>query len=202
MGVNAIGPVEPGEDTYDHEPALAPPAPPAPHQRRRRRAALTLAAAALAGAAGLTLYLTRPEPPPPPPPPPTPWPSQSVSVTYAGEMSRPRSGDRSFTFAVAFAQESGPPVTVRRVTQPSAALSVSTGPPTPFTVKTGAPRKLIIRMHIRACGEVPRNAGLPFLEVTLRNKRAIEKQSYILGPEYANDLSGALASACPRTPVS
>ncbi|WP_306333972.1 Tat pathway signal sequence domain protein [Streptomyces sp. KL118A] len=197
MDVNAIGPVEPGEDTYDHESAL-------PHRARSgtfrfRRTTLAAAAAAIIGAAGIGFYLTRPEPPPPAP---APWPSQSISVTYEGGMSQPRAGDRTFTFAVAFAQESGPPATVRRVGQPSAALSVSTSPLTPFEVKSGSPRKLIITMHIRECGEVPRNAGLPFLEVTLRNVRAIENQSYILGPEYANDLSAALMAACPRTPVS
>ncbi|MEV5980249.1 Tat pathway signal sequence domain protein [Streptomyces sp. NPDC052114] len=197
--MNAIGPVEPGEDTFDHETTEPRPVRLDPHRLRHRRTALAITAAALVAATGTTLYLTRPEPPPPPPPP---WPSQSVSVKYAGDMSSPRAGERNFTFAVTVSQESGPPATVRRVTQPSAALSVSTSPPAPFTVKTGTPRKLIITMHIRECGEVPRNAGLPFVEVTLRNTRAIEKQSYILGPEYANDLSRALAAACPRTPLS
>lgn len=194
----AIGPVEPGEDTYDHE--SAPPRRARPGPLRFRRTALAATTAAVIGAAAITFHVTRPEPPPPPPPPLRP--SQSVSVTYEGDMSRPRAGDRTFTFAVAFAQESGPPATVRQVGQPSAALSVSTSPVTPFEVKTGSPRKLIITMHIRECGEVPRNAGLPFLEVTLRNARANEKQSYILGPEYANDLSAALTAACPRTPLS
>ncbi|MFI7317333.1 Tat pathway signal sequence domain protein [Streptomyces venezuelae] len=193
----AIGPVEPGEDTYGHE--TTPPHSARPRTLRFRRTTLAAATAAITGTAAIAYYVTRPEPPPPPPPP---WPSQSVSVTYEGDMSRPRAGDRTFTFAVAFAQESGPPATVRRVTQPSAALSVSTAPLTPFELKSGSPRKLIITMHIRECGEVPRNAGLPFLEVTLRNVRAMEKQSYILGPEYANDLSAALTTACPRTPLS
>ncbi|WP_369215697.1 Tat pathway signal sequence domain protein [Streptomyces flavofungini] len=198
--MNAIGPVEPGEDTYGHDSAPARPRRPlTPRRARHRRTALAAATALGVGAAALTLYLTRPEPPPGPPPP---WPSQSVSVAYAKEMSHPRAGERNFTFAVILTQASGPPTTVRRVAQPSAALSVRATPPTPFTVKTGKPRKLIITMHIRECGEVPRNAGLPFLEVTLRNVRAIEKQSYILGPEYANDLSGALTAACPRTRVS
>lgn len=193
----AIGPVEPGEDTYDHESAR--PGRPRPRPPRFRRTTLAAATAAIIGAAAIGFHVTRPEPPPPPPPP---WPSQSVSVTYEGDMSRPRAGGRTFSFAVAFAQESGPPATVRRIAQPSAALSVSTSPLTPFEVKSGPPRKLIITMHIRECGEVPRNAGLPFLEVTLRNVRANEKQSYILGPEYANDLSAALTAACPRTPLS
>ncbi|MFH8564391.1 Tat pathway signal sequence domain protein [Streptomyces sp. NPDC017988] len=196
--MNAIGPVEPGEDTYGRENTLGRKAvTPRAAWRAPRRTAL--AAAVLLAAAGLTIHLTRPEPPPAPPPL---WPSQSVAVTYTGEMSRPRAGERNFTFAVTVTHEAGPPVSVRRVAQPSAALSVHASPATPFTVKSGTPRKLIITMHIRECGEVPRNAGLPFLEVTLRNARANERQSYILGPEYANDLSGALTAACPRTRVS
>ncbi|MEU6122503.1 Tat pathway signal sequence domain protein [Streptomyces sp. NPDC047123] len=197
--MNAIGPVEPGEDTYGPEGTPAPPVRVAPHRLRRRRGTLAAGAALLVAAAGLSLYLTRPQPPPPPP---APYPSQSVSVTYTGRMSHPRPGDRSFTFTVAFAQESGPPVTVRRVGQPSAALSVGTSPVAPFEVKSGPPRTSIVRMRIHTCRGVPRNAGLPFLEVTLRNTRAMEKQSYILGPEYANDLSRALTAACPRTPLS
>ncbi|MFF8658777.1 Tat pathway signal sequence domain protein [Streptomyces huasconensis] len=207
--MNAIGPVEPGEDTYGREPthgrneaAAREAARRDPRRLRHRRATLATAAAVLLGAAGLSLHLTRPQPPPPPPAPRPPWPSQSVAVTYAGEMSRPRAGQRDFTFAVTFTQEAGPPVSVRLIAQPSAALSVRASPATPFTLKSGTPRKLIITMHIRECGEVPRNAGLPFLEVTLRNARANERQSYILGPEYANDLSGALTVACPRTRVS
>ncbi|WPO74429.1 Tat pathway signal sequence domain protein [Streptomyces sp. KN37] len=201
--MNAIGPVEPGEDTYGrantHGRKAAAPRAAWRAPRRHHRTTLAAAAAVLLGAAGLILHLTRPEPPPAPPPP---WPSQSVAVTYTGEMSRPRAGERNFTFAVTVTHEAGPPVSVRRAAQPSAALSVRVSPATPFTVKSGTPRKLIITMHIRECGEVPRNAGLPFLEVTLRNARANERQSYILGPEYANDLSGALTAACPRTRVS
>ncbi len=199
MDVNAIGPVEPGEDTYDHERAAPEPAPPDPRRRRNRRRAFAATAAVLLAGAGIGLYVTRPQPPPAPPPP---WPSQSVSVTYTDEMSRPRAGERAFTFAVRVTQWSGPPVSLLRVAQPSAALSVRTSPGTPFTVKTGTPRKLIITVHIRECGEVPRNVRLPFLEVTLRNARAKQRQSYILGPEYANDLSGALSAACPRTRTS
>ncbi|MEV0319550.1 Tat pathway signal sequence domain protein [Streptomyces sp. NPDC050658] len=201
----AIGPVEPGDDTYDTHATYAdgvtvrPVEPPRPRLTRRRRTALAAAVALAVGVTGLTLYLTRPRPPEPPPPL---HPSQTVSVTYEGGMSRPEAGDRTFTFAVSIAQDSGPPVSVRRIAQPSAALSVTATPDTPFTVKTGTPRKARITMHIRECGKVPRNAGLPFLEVTLRNVRAKQTQSFILGSTYANDLSRALAAACPRTPVS
>jgi hypothetical protein len=51
-------------------------------------------------------------------------------------------------------------------------------------------------MHVTECGKVPRNAGLPFLDVTLRNTSAIEAHSFILGTVYARDLSHALQVAC------
>ncbi|MEU6675367.1 Tat pathway signal sequence domain protein [Streptomyces sp. NPDC046925] len=199
MGVNAIGPIEPGDNTYEtrtvaaDEPA-ARPAGARPLLTRHRRTALALATAAVVGAAGISLYLTRPRPPKPPPPL---YPSQTVSVAYGGEMTRPRAGESTFSFTVSLSQSSGPPVSVRRIAQPTTALSVTAAPDTPFTVKTGSPRTARITMHIRECGKVQRNAGLPFLIVTLRNTRAMQIQSFILGSEYAKDLSEALTAACP-----
>ncbi|MFG2499538.1 Tat pathway signal sequence domain protein [Streptomyces sp. NPDC048441] len=194
--MNAIGPIEPGDDTYRayEDQAAVHPVRPRPPLTRHRRTALALAAAAVIGAAGLTLYLTRPRPPAPPPPL---YPSQTVSVTYEGGMTHPRAGDATFSFDISLVQASGPPVSVRRIGQPSAALSVTVAPHTPFTVKKGTPRTARITMHIRECGKVPRNAGLPFLDVTLRNVRAMQTQSFILGSAYAKDLSEALTGACP-----
>ncbi len=40
------------------------------------------------------------------------------------------------------------------------------------------------------------NLALPFLHVTLRNTRAIQAHSFILGTHYAQDLSHALEVAC------
>jgi hypothetical protein len=199
VGVNAIGPIEPGDDTYETQAAATDQVATRPVRRRplltrHRRTALSLATAAVVGAAGLSLYLTRPRPPAPPPPL---YPSQTVSVTYRGEMTHPRAGDRTFSFAVSIGQDAGPPVTVRRIAQPTTALSVTVAPHTPFTVKTGTPRTVRITMHIRECGNVQRNAGLPFLNVTLRNARAMQIQSFILGETYAKDLSEALTAACP-----
>ncbi|MEW1924178.1 Tat pathway signal sequence domain protein [Streptomyces sp. NPDC088360] len=200
--MNAIGPIEPGDDTYETRAtgtasagqAWTQPLRSRPLLTRHRRTALALATAAAVGAAGLSLYLTRPRPPEPPPPL---YPSQTVAVTYKGEMTRPRAGDRSFSFTVSLSQDSGPPVSVRRITQPTTALSVTAAPHTPFTVKSGTPRTARITMHIRECGNVQRNAGLPFLVVTLRNVRAMQIQSFILGSAYAKDLSAALTAACP-----
>ncbi|WP_409057137.1 Tat pathway signal sequence domain protein [Streptomyces sp. SYP-A7185] len=209
--MNAIGPVEPGDHTYDARTAATDPGT-GPDQDRdpdqaaarrarsrppltpRRRTALAVATAVAVAAAGFGLYVTRPRPPAPPPPL---YPSQTVAVAYGGDMTHPRAGDRTFSFTVVVRQDSGPPVSVRRITQPSEALSVTVAPHTPFTVNTGRPRTARISMHIRECGNVQRNAGLPFLVVTLRNVRAMQLQSFILGERYAKDLSEALTAACP-----
>ncbi len=209
--MNAIGPVEPGQDTYDREPEARRQGELLRRLGRRLRESaprtrrLVLAAVAVcAVAAALLVRLAQPPPPPAPPPP---WPSRSVSVTYAGAMSRTVSGDRHLTFSVTLANRPPdatpvPPVTVLRITQPSPALSVTASPALPFTVKSGTHRRVVITMNIRECAKAPRNDGLPFLEVTLRNTRAKQDLSFILGSAYAADLSTAITAACPQPAVS
>ncbi|MFB8179734.1 hypothetical protein ACFC8N_27655 [Streptomyces sp. NPDC055966] len=82
------------------------------------------------------------------------------------------------------------------MTQPYAGLSLVTTPRTPFAAKESSERKITITMHVTECGKVPKDAGLPFLDVTLRNVRAIQIQSFILGSQYAHHLSQALKAAC------
>ncbi|MFI1417972.1 Tat pathway signal sequence domain protein [Streptomyces sp. NPDC020731] len=195
--MSGVGPVEPGEDTHvlDASPV------PRPrrgalvrHLERHRRAALggLLAAAVLTGSS--YLYVTRPRPQPPPDPP---YPSQVTAVVYLNpQTTGAKTASRSFAFDVEVTTESGPPVTVTRISQPYAGLSVTSSPRTPFRTKTGSPRKITITTQVTECGKVPQNAGLPFLDVTLRNTRAKEVHSFILGPRYARDLSRALQVAC------
>ncbi|MEU5378331.1 Tat pathway signal sequence domain protein [Streptomyces sp. NPDC003631] len=200
--MSGIGPVEPGEDTsaWDapdpgssllHDP---------PRGRlgrlydRHRRVALTAAAIAALLAGGGYLYATRPRQPPPPPPP---YPSQVVEVAYLSSAATPPGAPpRSFSFGVVLRVESGPPVTVSRIAQPYAGLSVTSVPRPPFRTKAGSARKVVITMHVTECGKVPEEAGLPFLDVTLRNTRAMQVQSFILGPRYAQALSSAVRVAC------
>jgi hypothetical protein len=75
-------------------------------------------------------------------------------------------------------------------------MSVTSTPRVPFTTTAGTSRKVVITMHVSQCRKVPWNAGLPFLDVTLRNTRAIEVHSFILGQRYAQHLSEALQVAC------
>ncbi|MFE7839750.1 Tat pathway signal sequence domain protein [Streptomyces sp. NPDC057474] len=211
--MSGVGPVEPGEGTraWDAPEADTPPPPKPPHGRfaqayaRHRRAALAGGAAVVVLAGGGYLYATRPEPAPPPGPTmrETPYPSQAVGVSYLGPAPRPARAPRErFGFELELSVLYGPPITVERMTQPYAGLSLRTDPRTPFRIGMKDPRKIVVTMRVTECGKVPENAGLPFLDVTLRNTRAIEAHSFILGERYAQDLSDALQVACSNESMS
>ena len=194
--MTGVGPVEPGDGTYSAPDALA--ARPRALRGRwvaatpaQRRAIVACCVAAVATGSGF-LYVTRPAPPPPPP---APWPAQSVLMTYRGAT--PAGPDGGLGFTVAVTNSSSTPVTVERISQTSKALWVTTRPATPFTVRTGKPRSVLVVIHVVDCRKVARNAGFPFLDTKLRNVRATQEQSYILGDRYARDLSKALNAACP-----
>jgi len=195
--VSGIGPVEPGEGTRTQDtapPAGIPRGPLTQWYARHRRAALAAGVCTAVLAAGVSLYATRPRQPPPPAPP---YPSQVTEVAYTGAADPPRSGEAgAYSFTAELTVRSGPPVTVERIAQPSAGLSLTAVPPTPFRTSAGSPHKITITVHVSDCARVPRNAGLPFLDVTLRNARAMQVHSFILGDRYAQDLSEALQVAC------
>ncbi|GGU69704.1 MULTISPECIES: Tat pathway signal sequence domain protein [Streptomyces] len=193
--MTGIGPVEPGEDTRAHDAGRPGRHTPRLRAGSRARRTATAATAALAvTAAGGYLYATRPQPRPAPPPP---YPSQVVDLVYltpvAPAGTAPAGG---FRFTVALVVRSGPPVTVTRVSQPNAGLSVTSSPAAPFRTKPHSTRKITVTLRATECGKAPRNAGFPFLDVTLRNTRAIQTHSFILGRRYARDLSRALRDAC------
>jgi hypothetical protein len=52
---------------------------------------------------------------------------------------------------------------------------------------------------VRDCRGVPREVVLAFLDVTLRNTRAIQQQSYIIGGDYPGDLFTALRTSCENS---
>ncbi|MGW7240174.1 Tat pathway signal sequence domain protein [Streptomyces sp. NPDC054804] len=191
-GTTGIGPVEPGEGTHGWD--LPEPETASPPRPGRRRAALALAMTAAVLAGGGYLYATRPHDPPPPE---VPYPAQTVAFAFLGDrLTPPGAPIRSFSFAVRMSVLEGPPVTVDRISQPYAGLSLTETPRVPFRTKTGSPRDVTITMHVTDCATVPKDAGLPFLDVTLRNTRAIQVQSFILGSRYAQHLSRALKVAC------
>ncbi|MER5872560.1 Tat pathway signal sequence domain protein [Streptomyces sp. NPDC002044] len=152
--------------------------------------------AALAGGGGY-LYASRPAPPAPVAAPEPPAPSQVVSFAY-GHPVEPSEPGGAFAFTVRVAASSGPPVTVERIGQPSRALTVASRPRPPLVVTAGEARDLVVEIQAIDCVHVARNSGLPFLEVTLSNRRQKEEHGYILGDRYARDLSDALTRACPE----
>ncbi|CAM5316938.1 hypothetical protein SVIOM342S_04342 [Streptomyces violaceorubidus] len=193
--MSGVGPVEPGEDTRVQE---APP--PRPRGRlalryeRHRRTVLASGAALVVLAGGGYLYASRPQPRPAPPPP---YPSQAVDLVYlAPAAGSPGDAAGGYRFTVLLTVQSGPPVTVTRLTQPYDGLSVTSSPAAPFQTNSHSTRKIIVTLRVTECEKAPRNPGLPFLDVTLRNARAIEAHSFILGTRYARDLSQALEVAC------
>ncbi|MEU3659037.1 Tat pathway signal sequence domain protein [Streptomyces sp. NPDC032940] len=204
--MSGTGPVEPGEGTH----AWAPPQSRHPARRpgrlrrhldprheRRRRAVHAAVAALVVLAGGVWLYAGRPREHPAPPPPPPPFPSQAVDLVYLDPVAAPGNAPTSdFSFAVLLSVHSGPPVTVTRVAQPYAGLSATSTPAAPFQTKSHSALKIIVTLRVTECEKAPRNPGLPFLDVTLRNTRAIEEHSFILGPRYAQHLSEALQVAC------
>ncbi|MYV41777.1 Tat pathway signal sequence domain protein [Streptomyces sp. SID1328] len=190
--MTGIGPLEPGEGTWAREPAEARPAP----RPWRRRTLLIPATACAVLAAGAALWITRPRPAPPPE---LPFPAQTVTVAFlAGRTTAPH----RLAFDVRLAVEPGPPVTVTRVSQPYAGISAESEPRAPFRTAAGSARVITVTMRVTECGKVPKNAALPFLEVTLRNTRAIQTQSFILGPRYTRYLSRALGEACGESTPS
>ncbi|MFD3323761.1 Tat pathway signal sequence domain protein [Streptomyces sp. NPDC058701] len=151
---------------------------------------------ALAGGGG-HLYAARPRPPTPVAAAEPAAPSQVVSFAY-GHPVEPAEPGSAFAFTVRVAASSGPPVTIERITQPSRALAVASRPRPPLVVAAGGARDLVVEIRAVDCVHVARNSGLPFLEVTLSNRRQKEEHGYILGDRYARDLSDALTRACPE----
>ncbi|WP_307541487.1 Tat pathway signal sequence domain protein [Streptomyces sp. V3I8] len=161
---------------------------------RHRRAVLASAAAAVLCAGGGYLFATRPHAAPPDP---VPYPSQVIDIRYLGKEGAPaHTPGGSFTFAMRVTAGPGPTVTVMGISQPYAGLSLTSVPKPPFRTRTGFGHKIVVTMNVTECANTPKNAGLPFLDVTLRNTRAIEDHSYILGERYAHDFAEALQVAC------
>ncbi|MFC8871695.1 Tat pathway signal sequence domain protein [Streptomyces sp. NPDC057148] len=194
--MTGTGPVEPGEGTRARDAADAPRPPARPRGRLARRyadhrRAVLATAAILAVLAGSGyLYASRPRQPAPPPPP---YPVHAVDLVYLDAVP---AGTGAFSFAVRLSVRSGPPVTVTRLDQPYEGLSITSSPAAPFQTKSHSARKIIVTLRVTECEKAPRNLGFPFLDVTLRNTRAIQAHSFILGTNYAQDLSEALQVIC------
>ncbi|MFC8359259.1 hypothetical protein ACFUIY_05215 [Streptomyces griseorubiginosus] len=173
----------------------------------RARGALAATAAALLAAGLLLPRALTAGPPPEPPATPLPWPANVTAWRYLGPAGlpgpdgvRPTSGH--FRFAVDVT--AGPPVTLQ-VTGAAFPGLTAHALPHAFTVRTGTTRRVTVEVAVSDCSGLPRNADLPFLDVTLRNARAIQHHSFIFGRAYSEDLFAFLRGACapispPRAP--
>ncbi|MGW1881882.1 hypothetical protein [Streptomyces sp. NPDC001970] len=121
-------------------------------------------------------------------------------MSYGRAAPAPDRPEGALRFSVRITVGAGTPVTVENIRQPSAALRLTTDPNPPFTVKSGSARSVDIVLNVDDCGKAPRNAGMAFLDVTLRNARAKQDQSFILGDRYARDLGRTVTDYCEQPP--
>ena len=162
---------------------------PSPRARSRLIAVLALAAALTTTLLAAPLHEGRPTAVPP-------WPLSVTQLTYTGLREPPDPRTHSFTFRLRATLAAGPPTTLTRLTQPYDGLTMSISPTTPLTLRTGTPRTLTLHVAVRHCTGLPQGVELPFVNVTLRNMRGTQNPSYILGADYAQDLSSSLRAIC------
>ncbi|MEV6103363.1 hypothetical protein AB0M28_01450 [Streptomyces sp. NPDC051940] len=134
--------------------------------------------------------------PPAPAAPPAPWPFQSTRFHYLGLTSQPTPDKPYFGMRIAITVIRGPTVRIDRLAPDFAQLKITTNPPLPAGFTAGGTRNVELRMTVSRCSGLPLDGRLPYLNVTLRNTRAIETQAWIPGGDYAEDLSASLHAVC------
>lgn len=165
---------------------------------RARRAVLAAGAVAVLGV-GTVLLLPADSSRQTDPRPPAPWPANVTSWRYVGLAQTTDSPTTTGFFRFAVAVETGPAVTLRVTGAAFNGLTAQAVPEPSFTVNTGATRRVTVEISVSDCSGLPLNADLAFLDVTLRNTRAIQRHSFIFGASYSKDLSQLLHRACSTT---
>ncbi|GAA3781461.1 hypothetical protein GCM10022206_20560 [Streptomyces chiangmaiensis] len=199
--MSGIGPVEPVEPT-EPEPGHDVVGRDTPRLSDRwtrlpagtRRAALG-AAAALA-VTGTLLLLPAPPSTAPPEPVLPPWPVNVTEFIYAGVGHRATTASPVGTFRFDIFVRNGPPVTVYGIRAGFTGLDARTKPNASVSVRAGTTRRITLEISVSDCSGLPLNPDLPYLDVTLRNTRAIQEHSFIFDGAYSRDLSALLHTAC------
>ncbi|MER5641643.1 hypothetical protein ABT095_32465 [Kitasatospora sp. NPDC002227] len=190
----------------DEDGAAAPDG--APHRSLTRRQKWTVAAMLLAVVTLLVLrhVFDRPAQAANSPPP---YPSSVAAFGYLGAQRDAVPGGHDFALKVRATALGEPPYELVSVRQDYAGVTTAVGGTAlPRQVTTAAPVEFTVVYTVTDCAAAPRDAGMPFLDVTLRNTRGLQTLSQILGPTYARDLSRNLHITCPdsairtATPVS
>lgn len=158
-----------------------------PRSRRVAVAGAGLAALAVLGAYALA---TRPEPEPAAL---APYPLQSTDFSFLG-IHTPKAGETFFDAQLMATSDSG--ASLEKITQGYSGLKLSVRPALPLELPEGRPTRVTVRFEVVRCAGLPLDASLPSLRVTLRNTRAIQDYSSILGGTYAAELSRALRTIC------
>ncbi|MFF0726543.1 hypothetical protein [Streptomyces sp. NPDC004134] len=161
---------------------------------RSRRLAAAGAGLAVLAAVGVYALATRPEPEPPAP---VPYPIQSTHFSFLG-IETPKAGDSVFDAQLMATSDSG--ASLEKITQGYSGLKLSVRPALPLDLAQGQPTRVTVRFEVVRCAGLPLDASLPSLRVTLRNTRAIQDYSSILGGTYAAELSRALRTICEPAP--
>lgn len=158
----------------------------------RRRAVVAAVAIALAAASAVALpqALTPDRHPRPhePTPAPTPWPANVTAWHYLGLAEPLNSPGKTDRFLFAVTVDAGPAVTLRVTGTSYAGLTARAVPGPAFTVPAGIPRGITVEIAVSDCPALPLDVDHPFLDVTLRNARAIQRHSFIFGRAYARHL--------------
>ncbi|MEU6572914.1 hypothetical protein [Streptomyces sp. NPDC046805] len=132
----------------------------------------------------------------------TPYPANVTEWSYLGLAAPPAAHATSGRFRFAVTVDAGPPVTLQVTGAAFAGLAARATPEPRFTVTAKTTRRITVEISAADCSTLSLNEDLPFLDVTLRSKRAIQHHSFIFGRALSRDLSRLLHGACdrPHTP--
>ncbi|GAA3019188.1 hypothetical protein GCM10020229_33050 [Kitasatospora albolonga] len=197
MSGDGLGPLEAGDGTVRTEGG--PTGRLARAQRelglRRRYALLALAVAVVAL---LVFRALERDPPARAAPPPVPYPAQVTRLTVTAEG---RAEGRHLLVSAELRVEGDAPVDLLAVGQPYPGISLAVRGGLPLTAAAGRPLLLRLEYDLTDCSTVPIGVGLPYIDVTLRNTRAIQTVSQIPGAVYSESLAHWLGSACRSSDI-
>lgn len=133
---------------------------------------------------------------------PPPYPSLVAGFSYRGPLRDAVPGGREFALTVRATDSGTLPYDLVEVRQDYPGITTSMdGTALPRTVEPGRAADFAVVYRVTDCAAAPRDAAMPFLDVTLRNTRAMQTLSQILGAQYARDLSRNLHITCPDSDI-
>ncbi|MEU0217551.1 hypothetical protein ABZ281_21605 [Streptomyces sp. NPDC006265] len=139
----------------------------------------------IAVAAAWAVALPQPLAPDPHPPPhepvPAPWPATATVWHYLGRTESLNSPEKAGRFRFAVTVDRDPAVTLQVAGPSYPGLTARAVPGPTVTVPAGTPHGITVEITVSDCSALPPEADHPFLGVTLRNARAIQRHSFIFG---------------------